>query len=387
MRNVDLTRDVAIRGAVRIEKTARGGLLPRRATVEAFRRIPDDFMRASVGQSAGVRLAFRTAAAHLALRVSGMKMSELPDSPLPPSWYDVTCGGELVASARSTQGPRYVFSFERPNAYVVDGPEETLTFELPGHDADYELWMPYTDEVELVWARADAPVEPPSDAASLRWTHHGSSISHGYSASRTLTTWPVRAARAIGLNLTSVAYSGNALLDQLTARTIRDTPADRISLKLGINVVNGDHMRARIFRSAVHGFLDTIRDGHPTTPLLVISPITCPPVESVPGPTVFERSDPPWVGTAGREAELAEGKLSLRVIRDELAAAVDSRRPEDPALDYLDGAELYSVADNRRIPLPDNLHPSDDVHALIADRFVTLIPWTPRPLDRKVLPC
>lgn len=371
----DLERDVEIRGAVRVERTARG-LLPRRATEEAFRRIPDDFMRASVGQSAGIRLAFRTAATRLELRVSGMKMTELPDTPMPPGWYDVTRDGEVVASAASTVGPRFVFAFERPNAYRVDGPDDVLAFDLPGDDAEFELWLPYTDEVELLALSADAAVRPPAASDRPRWLHHGSSISHGYIASRTTATWPVIAARALGFDLTSVAYSGNALLDQLTARTIRDTPADLISLKLGINVVNGDHMRHRVFRSAVHGFLDTIRDGHPTTPILVISPINCPPVEHVPGPTVAVPDRTPlWIESLGRAEELAEGKLSLEVIRDELRAIVELRREWDPALGYLDGSELYGADDNARMPMPDNLHPGDDVNALIAERFELLARW------------
>jgi hypothetical protein len=371
----DLERDVVIRGAVRIERTARG-LLPRRATEEAFRRIPDDFMRASVGQSAGIRLAFRTAATRLELRVSGMKMTELPDTPMPEGWYDVTRDGEIVASAASMVGPRFVFSFERPDAFRVDGPDDVLAFDLPGGDAEYELWLPYTDEVELLGLSADALVLPATASDRPRWLHHGSSISHGYIASRTTNTWPVIAARGLGFDLTSVAYSGNALLDQLTARTIRDTPADLISLKLGINVVNGDHMRRRVFRSAVHGFLDTIRDGHPATPVLVISPIHCPPVERVPGPTyaVPDRT-PLWVESRGRAEELAEGKLSLEVIRDELRAIVDLRREWDAALGYFDGSELYGAEDNARMPLPDNLHPADDVNALLAERFTNLAKW------------
>lgn len=43
-------------------------------------------------------------------------------------------------------------------------------------------------------------------------------------------------------------------------------------------------MRLRAFGPAVHGFLDTLREGHPTTPLLVISPIYCPLHENTPGP-------------------------------------------------------------------------------------------------------
>jgi hypothetical protein len=183
----------------------------------------------------------------------------------------------------------------------------------------------------------------------------------------------VAAARAVGAELTSAAFSGNALLDQLTARTMRDTPADLISIKVGINVVNGDLMRRRIFRSALHGFLDTLRDGHPETPLLVVSPIYCEPVEHLPGPTIQDPSrQDPWTITAGREEELATGKLSLGVVRDEIAAAVALRSREDPNLHHLDGLALYGPGDADRMPLPDNLHPGDDVQALIAERFARL---------------
>lgn len=360
---------VQIRGAVWIEPTARG-IRPRRFAPEAARRIVDDFMRASMTQSAGVRLAFRTAATRIVLRVHATMLVEDADTPLPHATYDLCADGGVVATAVSDAGSRFLFSFDEPVRGVVPGEDALLDFEVDGVERDYELWLPYTDEVELLALSANAAVGPPSADAGPRWVHHGSSISHGYLASRTTRTWPVIAARSMGVELVNLAYSGNALLDQSTARTIRDTPADLMSVKLGINVVNGDMMRLRIFRSAVHGFLDTIRDGHPDTPLLVVSPVTCPPVEDLPGPTIFDptRSDP-WVTTAGTRDELAEGKLSLSVIRRELEEIVAARRSEDPRIDYLDGSLLYSAADSARLPMPDNLHPGDDVNALIAERF------------------
>ena len=65
---------------------------------------------------------------------------------------------------------------------------------------------------------------------------------------------------------------------------IASQPADLISLKLGINVVNGDTMRERTFVPAVHGFLDTIRERHPDVPVAVVTPIICPVAEDHPGP-------------------------------------------------------------------------------------------------------
>jgi hypothetical protein len=363
---------VEIRGAVWNERTAEG-ITPRRYTPAAADRIVDEFMRAALTQSPGVRLAFRTAATRLELRALATKLVESTETPLSPASYALCAAGRVIDIALSDRGSRRLFSFDSDIHGVVRGEESTLTFALDGRERDYELWLPYTDEVELRGLRADAPVSPPAEARGPRWLHHGSSISHGYLASSTLASWPTMVAQRRGLDLLNLSYSGNALLDQSTARTIRDAPADMISVKLGINVVNGDMMRLRVFRSAVHGFLDTIRDGHPDTPLLVVSPVCCPPVETVPGPTVFEPDrDPPWVTTAGRRDELAQGKLSLEVIRDELRDIVAARRGSDPHLGYLDGSKLYGPTDSETMPMPDNLHPGDDVNALIAERFAEL---------------
>lgn len=364
---------VQIRGAVWIERTP-DGIRPRRYRPEAALRIVDDFMRAAVTQSAGIRLAFRTAARRIELRVSATKLTDSVDAPLPAAGYELCSDGAVIQTVSSAIGSRFLFSFDRDIHQIIPGPADTLQFELDGIERDYELWLPYTDDVELRSLRADAPVFSPTPRHALRWLHHGSSISHGYAASTTTHTWPVRVAQRTGVDLTNVAYSGNALLDQSTARTMRDTPADVISVKLGINVVNGDMMRLRIFRSAVHGFLDTLRDGHPDAPLLVISPVCCPPVEAAPGPTTFEPGrTPPWVSTAGEAAELASGKLSLQVIRAELADIVEARRAQDPSLAYLDGLTLYGMQDNAKMPMPDNLHPGDDVNELIAERFTDAV--------------
>jgi hypothetical protein len=158
---------------------------------------------------------------------------------------------------------------------------------------------------------------------------------------------------------------------------MRDTPADLVSVKIGINIVNADAMRMRAFVPAVHGFLDLIRDGHPDVPLLVVSPIYCPVHEDAPGP-----SAPDFSGVAegrirfkagGDPAERALGKLTLNAIRDELARIVKQRSAEDPHLHYLDGRDLYGEADDTDLPLPDGLHPDATAHRLMGERFGALV--------------
>jgi hypothetical protein len=130
----------------------------------------------------------------------------------------------------------------------------------------------------------------------------------------------------------------------------------------------------RAFTPAVHGFLDTIREGHPTTPLVVISPIYCPIHEDTPGPGAFDldalRSGRVAFTATGDPAERAAGKLTLRVIRDELARIVADRA--DPNLSYLDGLDLYGEADFAELPLPDRLHPDAATHRRMGERFAKL---------------
>jgi hypothetical protein len=157
---------------------------------------------------------------------------------------------------------------------------------------------------------------------------------------------------------------------------MRDVPADLISVKIGINLVNTDLMRLRAFTPAVHGFLDTIREGHPTTPLLVVSPILCPIHEDTPGPSAPDFSNLSagklQFRAAGDPAERAGGKLTLNIIRDELARLVKQRAANDPNLHYLDGRDLYGEADFAELPLPDQLHPDAATHRRIGESFAAL---------------
>jgi lysophospholipase L1-like esterase len=176
--------------------------------------------------------------------------------------------------------------------------------------------------------------------------------------------------------LVNRGFGGSALLDQFTARAMRDAPADLISVKIGINLVNADLMRRRAFGSAVHGFLDTIRDGHPDTPLLVVSPIYCGIHEDTPGPGAFDleaiAAGQLRFRATGDPAERAAGKLTLGVIREELDRVVRLRAVDDPNLYWLDGLQLYGEQDAVDLPLPDALHPDAAAHQLIGERFARL---------------
>ncbi|MFE7813707.1 GDSL-type esterase/lipase family protein [Streptomyces sp. NPDC057433] len=368
-----VTADI-LRGFLDVEPTAHG-LLPHRLPARARRQIPDDQLAVAEAQPSGVRLAFRT-------RATTIELDTLPTKrvyrgfPAPADGvYDLLVEGRLAAQATVTGGNvRTVVDMVTQAAELREGPAGTARFaDLPARDKDVEIWLPHTEITELIALRTDAPVEPAPDRGRRVWLHHGSSISHGSNASHPTAVWPALAAARGGVELVNLGFSGSALLDPFTARAMRDAPANLISLKIGTNIVNADVMRLRAFTPAVHGFLDTIREGHPTTPLLVVSPTLCPVQEDTPGPLApdFDGRTLRFKAT-GDPAERAAGRLTLNVIRDELARIVEQRAADDTNLHYLDGRDLYGEKDYAELPLPDEIHPDPAGHRRIGENFARL---------------
>jgi hypothetical protein len=366
-----------IHGAVDLEQT-RAGILPHRLPAWARAQCPDAQLAMAESQPSGVRLVFQTAATALELTVLATKRVYGALGPRPDGVYDLFIDGHLARQG-SVQGGRALhIDMATGTASLVEGEAQALLFSgLPAEGKIVELWLPHDEVTELVSLRSDAALFPVAASGKPRWVHHGSSISHGSNTTHPSGTWPAVAAARAGLDLLNLGYSGNAVLDPFVARTIRDLPADLISIKIGINLVNKDLMRLRAFGPAVHGFLDTIRDGHPATPLLVISPVFCPIHETVPGPSVYDMdalAEGRLLFRAGGSAdEVRQGKLTLGVIREQLRIVVEQRAAGDANIHYVDGLALYGPNDNVRLPLPDELHPDAASHRLIGERFAELL--------------
>ncbi|MFJ3692497.1 GDSL-type esterase/lipase family protein [Streptomyces sp. NPDC090052] len=379
-----ITADL-MKGALDLERTEHG-LLPHRLPARARAQCSDGQLAMAEAQPSGVRLAMRTRATTVELDTLRTKMAYQGTPPRPDGLYDLLVDGRLTDRASGTGGNVQLVDLATGSAETRPGPVGTVRFTgLAAGLKDIEIWLPYNEVTELVALRTDAPVEPVPDSGRKVWLHHGSSISHGSNAESSTTTWPALAASLGDAELINIGLGGSALLDPFTARALRDTPADLISVKIGINIVNADLMRLRAFAPAVHGFLDTIREGHPTTPLLVVSPIHCPIHEDTPGPCApdFSRGTVEF-RAIGDPAERAAGKLTLTIIRAELSRIVEQRAADDPHLHYLDGNELYGEADSAELPLPDQLHPDAETHRRIGERFAALAfgtggPFTARP--------
>lgn len=199
-------------------------------------------------------------------------------------------------------------------------------------------------------AREASFVRPVSDAR-LRWITYGSSITQCAEARSPSRTWPALAAGAFDWNLTCLGYGGSCQFDQIVARAIAAAPADRISCCLGINT-RGGAFSPRTWAPSVEGLIFTIRDKHPHTPLLIISPICCPKSE-----IEFDTTQ----------------VMGLPVMRRRLVEIVEKfRATGDNHIHYLDGLQLMGLED---VPLlPDGLHPDAEGYELMGRRFAELAP-------------
>ncbi|WP_417216678.1 SGNH/GDSL hydrolase family protein [Arthrobacter sp.] len=369
MIDTPFTPDI-VRGAAELEQTPRGVRIHRLPSW-ARRQFPDPQLLDREAQPSGVRVAVRTTATRIEL-VTHPSHTSFRGTERPRGRIDVFVDGELRLEDELTGGDATVIDPANGSVQQISGPaQSTVVDGLPATSKTVEFFLPHNEGLELVGLSSDAPLHP-VESAKPRWVHHGSSISQGSNAASPSAIWPALAARRGGVELRNLGFGGSCFIDPFVARVIRDEPAECISLKFGINTVNLDAMRVRTLVPAIHGFLDTIRDGHPTTPLLVISPIFCGIHEDTAGPGGI---DPASVGTdqmkftaTGTPGDEALGRLTLQVIRREMRSLME-RRSEDAQLFFLDGLELYGEADAAAAPLPDNLHPDTATHRLIGERF------------------
>jgi len=353
-------------------KATPDGVLPRRVPAWTAMQIPNPFMDTVVTTTSGVRLVFRTDSPVIELTVHPMTVHTISRPRTEPA-IELVVDGELVAIQRAIGG-----SFVHLDPTVADGIDweaggpVTVRFEgLDARDKEVELWLPTQSSMELRALRvaAGASVTAPT-RSRRRWVHHGSSISHCMDVDRPSAAWPMVAARLAGVDVDNYGFGGQCQLDPFMGRVIRDLPADVISLKVGINTVNAAAMTERAFTPALHGILDSIRDGHPLTPLLVVSPIFCPSAEDRPGPTIPVKRDDGSIHFITIDAPALSRPMALTLTRiRELVAEVVARRVAagDEHLHTFSGLELFGPADADE--LYDDLHPTEVGYRRIGERF------------------
>ncbi len=356
---------LAVRGAMHVVQSPTS-LKAWRLPAWTWAQSPDPAVDLMVGMTSGVRLCFTTDAEVLCLTVLETGL-ELSGTPRRPATFDLYVDGTQQGSAEAKSGHTIVVDPKGPS-FAPGSPSEIIFDALGTGLKAIELWLPQSAQVDVLGLSisSEAKILPSPEPTGLRWAHYGSSISHGMEAKGPSWTWPAVAARKLGYELMNIGLAGQCHLDGFVARSLRDGAFDAISLEVGINIIGADTMRRRVFASALHSFLDTIREGKPDTPLRVISPIFCPLLETRPGPLV--RDSLGSYGTTKRPYSAADGALTLVEGRAIIADVVARRQKAgDTQLSYLDGLALFSAADEA--DLPDFLHPNAVGQERMGERF------------------
>jgi lysophospholipase L1-like esterase len=356
---------LSIRGALHVERSAhaiRFHRLPKWTRAQS----PDPAFDLMAAMTSGVRIELKTDAELIEIDALETGLQFLGE-PRRAAILDLICEG-ITASAELTSG--HTILVDGAKVSFVPGKPGTIRFALPTGPKHLALWLPQSAMTEVqgirlnVGAQLDAPCPP-----KRMWAHYGSSISHGMEAAGPSRTWPALAANTLNLSLTNLGFAGQCHLDGFVARSLRDGQFDVISMEIGVNIVAADTMRRRTFAAAVEGFLDTIRDANPTTPLIVISPLYSALVETAPGPITrkaamrYERQERPFA--------LEDGALTLEIVRTMIETIIARRKSAgDNALHYINGLSLF-CADDVAL-MPDKLHPDEAGHELMAKRFAAL---------------
>lgn len=310
-------------GALALQHTSDWSL-PWRVPYPQLDLFPPVELQARLAMGAGVRLAFLSDTR----TVAGAFLSVPEMSPI-----DLCCNGELIATL------------------PLDG-RDTFHFDnLPAGEKLIELWLPQFGEFKLRALTIDAGATLATATDSRpRWITYGSSITQCRTAASPTQTWPAIVARTCGFNLTCLGFGGQCHLEPMLARLIRDLPADYLSMCVGINIYGANSLSPRTFRSAIIGFVQIVREKHPDTPYVVMSPIYSPPRETTPNAVDF----------------------TLQAMRDEVAAAVDALQAAgDRNLHYVNGLEIFGAEYTHL--LPDELHPDAEGYRIMGHNFVAKV--------------
>lgn len=273
-----------------------------------------------VGDAEVLELEYRTATDELGYRGEGAGRR-----------FEVYAGDRRLDSQRALLGSGRV----RLRLGPVDEPSDRRVVYLPeGMRPEVLRLSPGGGEVQ------PAPPQP-------RWIAYGDSILEGWVASAPASAWGAVAARRVGLDLVNLGYAGSARGELVSAEAIAALPGPAvISLSHGTNCWSMVPHRPDLLAVATDTFLEVLRQGHPSVPLVALSPIVRPDAEH---------------SSNRRGATLADLRRAMEDVYADWAT-------RDPVFSWCSGAELLTAD-----LLADGIHPGDQGHAALAARLGPLL--------------
>ncbi len=173
-----------------------------------------------------------------------------------------------------------------------------------------------------------------------RWIAYGDSVTQGWIASGPAQGWAAIAARKAGLDLANLGYAAAGRGEIVSAEHIAALPADIISVAYGASCWTRVPHSVGMLAEGFAGFIDVVREGHPSTPIIVVSPVLRPDAED----------------EANRlGATLADIRHTIETVtRDRIVAG-------DETLALVAGEAIITAEH-----LGDGIHPDDEGHKRIA---------------------
>lgn len=174
-----------------------------------------------------------------------------------------------------------------------------------------------------------------------RWVVYGDSVAEGWIASEPALAWPAVAGRRFGLDHVNLGYAGAARGETASAEQVAKLHADVITVCHGTNCWTRTPHSVEQMRANTAAFLDVLRQDHPTTPIVVASPVVRPDAENTPN----------RLG-----ATLTDLRQAMEMVVRGRVAAGDER------LTLVEGRDLIGESQ-----LGDGIHPDDSGHARMAE--------------------
>lgn len=210
-----------------------------------------------------------------------------------------------------------------------DRHEAKLVGSMEPGEKECLLYLPLFDRVERLEIGTDpgSTISPMENPFRRRIVVHGSSITHGASASRAGMSYPALLARRTGLDFINFGFSGQCTMQPEFAELLADTEADAFVFDCFSNP------RAETIDERFDTFVDIIRRKHPRTPLIFLQTVV---------------------------RESGNFNLHLREVEQDKRAAAErqlrERMPLDPNLYFLDPGDLLGSDHNATV---DGTHPTD----------------------------
>jgi lysophospholipase L1-like esterase len=279
----------------------------------ATARLPVGVRLELVGDATGVTLHYRTQTADLGYRGAGAGTT-----------FSLWRGGTQVDEAPAVLGEGEV-------RLATGGGAGTT-----GADGRVIVYLPEGMRPEVLDITASGGSIEPAPPQP-RWLAYGDSVAEGWSADAPSGAWPAVCGRRLGLDVVNLGYAGSARGEIASAEQIARVPADVLTVSHGTNCWTRTPHSAAMMREGTVAFLQILRQGHPSVPIVVISPVVRPDAET----------------TANR----------LGATLGDLRAAIEEAATARGDVIVVPGADLLDPT----LLAADGVHPSDEGHRVLAE--------------------